>query len=92
MHPQVEIEEGFSDSPANSTVKAPITLHEIKGSLCICGAISTFVVAVIIYKRFQVLEDYSSYARRVEPREEVEWGEEETIEMLPIDATADGES
>lgn len=93
MHPEVEIEEGFGEgAPANQTVKEPVTLHDIRGSICICGAISTFIIAVVIYKRFQALEDYSTYARRVEPRrKDLEWEEGETVEMLPIDAVEEGD-
>lgn len=84
MIPVTRLEEAFPETPVNRTVKEPVTLSEVKESVCISGALSAFAVALIVYKRFTALEDYASYASRLERRKDPEDCEEDVLEMLPF--------
>lgn len=85
----IEAEEMFPASPVRRPVKKRVKFHDIRASVSIGGAIPTFIVTILVVKRFIALEDYSAYADRMDPRKTCSLDAHESLERLATAVTYD---
>ncbi|KAH7684582.1 hypothetical protein AAVH_09673, partial [Aphelenchoides avenae] len=87
VHPSIESDEVLPTTVASPPVKKSVTFKDIQGSLSISGAVSTFIVAILVVKRFIALEDCYSYAGLVGPWRTCSAETHESLEMLSAGVT-----